>query len=236
MIANEINNVVLPPKIGEKLLIENFSQFLKFYIEKNPDFIIPDNFKEDFKTFVKTVSKHEPVDNRCVGLKKDGERCNGKKKAGYDLCSIHLRPKPMGNRMEKIKNQRLKPVVELEPEIEDNNASSNSTEKELVSSGCQYVFSRGKNKGETCGKQSQGSFCKSHSKTKTPLSPAIITPEMEVELDVEYENQYIPDNASTVSSVKSNVSGKRIHVYETDDLFGSEPEEDSVRNYEGYEY
>jgi hypothetical protein len=241
----EMNEIALDAKLQkqmEKAFMDNLSQFLKFYTENNPEFIIPDNFQEDFKNFVKNTTKKETVDNRCTGIKKDGDRCNGKKKAGHDLCTIHLRPQgaATGGRLTKIKNQRLPPVVELEVEETDSSAVK----------GCQYVFGRGKNKGDYCGKSCNGSFCKTHSKkAKTPLSPEIITPEIEEEADTEYINRYIPDNHSDVTSVTSNVSGKKIKVYmadedsdtksivsneihDEDDLFG----EEEPRNYEGYEY
>jgi hypothetical protein len=232
MTSMNMNEIALDAKLQkqmEKAFMDNLSQFLKCYVENNPEFIIPDNFQEDFKDFIKNSTKKEAVDNRCTGVKKDGDRCNGKKKAGHDLCSIHLLPRTAtkGNRLTKIQNQRLQPIAELETE------ESSSTQK-----GCQYVFGRGKNKGGYCGKTCSGSFCKTHAKSaKTPLSPEIVTPEIEEEAETEYINRYIPDNHSDVTSVTSSVSGKKIRVYTPDsesdslseaDLFGEEetPEND----------
>ena len=173
------------PDISDIISPEEFQEELKVFLDKAPKISDKTPGKKVTKEKKKREVKEIPEDERCLALKKDTTQCNGKRYPnGEDpeLCTLHNRSGTTYGRISD-KAGTLKRItddsnlvsapdntsVKSETSIKNKRASignkyikiSSIVSKSVT---CPYEFTKGKSKGEVCGKLVVGDsvFCKSH--------------------------------------------------------------------------
>ena len=208
-----------------------FASFLEHYTTSiNTEFIVPDNFKEDFKTYMETLVKSKtkkPVEI-CIGKKKNGDPCGFKKTEGEDYCKTHLnaKKKEAEKAIEKAAVKTENPVANPEPKEQKEHIRSISS--------CSYIFIRGINKGNRCSKtiQKDSDFCSSHAKSqaakpvKTQLSEEYV-----LNSDDDNDNGNVKVESEKIDIIESYTApedtGRKV-IIERFDTFDSEPETEIV--------
>lgn len=130
-----------------------------------------------------------------------GKQCSKKSVKDTDYCSSHT-----GKSVSPI-IQPVSPIVQ-HPVVQP------------VSSGCKHVLTRGKNKGETCGKKvSNSDFCSSHSK-KTDEELAIKVEDIELFYKKSNSRQENGSDNRIREDILSNMEHKNCRKFYQDPVYG----------------